>query len=98
MILKYGPDRVSPAWDSVTAFWHTFLMLANPCHSVTARQVPFSFHHSAGTAGSGDVTGCRLLCTVREQCRDHLCSNVAPCLQEKADPHKRFQGTSVGAC
>ncbi len=41
VILKYGPDRVSPAWDSVTALWHVFLMLANPCHSVTARQVPF---------------------------------------------------------
>lgn len=39
VILKYGPDTVSPAWDSVTAFWHVFLMLANPVHSVTARQV-----------------------------------------------------------
>ncbi len=39
VILKYGPDRVSPAWDSVTAVWHVILMLANPFHSVTARQV-----------------------------------------------------------
>ena len=39
VILKYGPDRVSPAWDSVTAVWHVFLILANPFHSMTARQV-----------------------------------------------------------
>ena len=39
VIIKYGPDRVSPAWDSVGALWHVFLMLANPFHSVTARQV-----------------------------------------------------------
>ena len=39
VVIKYGPDRVSPAWDSVGALWHVFLMLANPCHSVTARQV-----------------------------------------------------------
>ena len=39
VILKYGPDRVSPAWDCVAAVWHVFLMLANPFHSVTARQV-----------------------------------------------------------
>lgn len=44
VIIKYGPDRVSPAWDSVGALWHVFLMLANPFHSVTARQV--DPHHS----------------------------------------------------
>ena len=49
VILKYGPNRVSPAWDSITAFWHALLMLANPFHSVTARQVPFSFACSART-------------------------------------------------
>ena len=42
VILKYGPDRVSPAWDSVNALWHVFLMLANSFHSVTARQVAVS--------------------------------------------------------
>ena len=44
VIIKYGPDRVSPAWDSVGALWHVFLLLANPFHSVTARQVA-PHHH-----------------------------------------------------
>jgi len=39
VILRYGEDRVSPAWDSINALWHSVLMLANPFHSVTARQV-----------------------------------------------------------
>ncbi len=39
VILQYGPDRVSPAWESVGALWHAALLLANLTHSVHARQV-----------------------------------------------------------
>lgn len=39
VILRYGEDRVSPAWESIEPLWHSILMLANPFHSVTARQV-----------------------------------------------------------
>ena len=39
VILKYGPDRVSPAWESIDALWHMFLMLATPTHSITAYEV-----------------------------------------------------------
>jgi hypothetical protein len=39
VILRYGEDRISPAWESIGALWHSILMLANPFHSVTARQV-----------------------------------------------------------
>lgn len=40
VILRYGEDRISPAWDSIGPLWHTVLLLANPFHSVSARQVP----------------------------------------------------------
>ena len=53
VIIKYGPDRVSPAWDSVGALWHVFLMLANPFHSVTARQV--NSHHSEVSVTGGCI-------------------------------------------
>lgn len=39
VILRYGPDRFSPAWESVDAIWHALLLLANLTHSVHARQV-----------------------------------------------------------
>jgi lysophosphatidylcholine acyltransferase / lyso-PAF acetyltransferase len=41
VIIKYDPkDPVSPAWESIDAFWHTFLMLANPVHFVTMVELP----------------------------------------------------------
>ncbi|BDA43236.1 Lysophosphatidylcholine acyltransferase 1 [Coccomyxa sp. Obi] len=45
VILRYGEDRVSPAWDSISPLWHALLLLANPFHSVTARQLPI-YHPS----------------------------------------------------
>lgn len=39
VVLEYGPDRVSAAWESIDAVWHAFLMLANVTHSVTAYEV-----------------------------------------------------------
>jgi lysophosphatidylcholine acyltransferase/lyso-PAF acetyltransferase len=44
VILRYGENRISPAWDSIGALWHTVLLLANPTHSVTARQVLLLLH------------------------------------------------------
>ncbi|KAK9915142.1 hypothetical protein WJX75_005280 [Coccomyxa subellipsoidea] len=43
VILRYGEDRISPAWESIGALWHSILMLANPFHSVTARQLPIYY-------------------------------------------------------
>lgn len=39
-ILKYGPSRVSPAWETISGAWHIFLMLTNPLHSVTIYELP----------------------------------------------------------
>jgi lysophosphatidylcholine acyltransferase/lyso-PAF acetyltransferase len=39
-IIKYGPSRVSPAWETIGGIWHIFLMLANPLHSVTVYELP----------------------------------------------------------
>ncbi|KAK9830905.1 hypothetical protein WJX81_003248 [Elliptochloris bilobata] len=40
VMLRYGPGRVSPAWESIPPLWHLFLMLAHPLHSVTAYELP----------------------------------------------------------
>ncbi|KAK9917469.1 hypothetical protein WJX75_004699 [Coccomyxa subellipsoidea] len=40
VILKYGKGRVSPAWESISAPRHIFLMFANPFHTVTAYELP----------------------------------------------------------
>ena len=39
VLLRYGPGRVSPAWESIPPLWHAFLMLAHPLHSVTVLEV-----------------------------------------------------------
>ncbi|BDA48874.1 probable lysophosphatidylcholine acyltransferase 1 [Coccomyxa sp. Obi] len=40
VILKYGKGRVSPAWESISAPRHIFLMFATPFHSITAYELP----------------------------------------------------------
>ena len=39
VVLEYGADRVSAAWESINFVWHALLLLANPTHSVTAYEV-----------------------------------------------------------
>jgi hypothetical protein len=39
VVLEYGADRVSAAWESINFVWHALLMLANATHSVTAYEV-----------------------------------------------------------
>lgn len=39
-ILKYGPSRVSPAWETIGGAWHIFLMLTTLLHSVTVYELP----------------------------------------------------------
>jgi len=39
-ILKYGPSRVSPAWETIGGALHIWLMLTNPLHSVTIYELP----------------------------------------------------------
>jgi lysophosphatidylcholine acyltransferase/lyso-PAF acetyltransferase len=39
VVLEYGADRVSAAWESINFVWHALLMLANARHSVTAYEV-----------------------------------------------------------
>ncbi|CAL8468772.1 g8313 [Coccomyxa elongata] len=43
VILRYGEDRVSPAWDSISPLWHALLLLANLFHSVSARELPIYY-------------------------------------------------------
>lgn len=38
VVLKYAPGKVAPAWESIDALWHVFLMLAN-LHQVTCYEV-----------------------------------------------------------
>eukprot|EP00884_Botryococcus_braunii_P016948 jgi/Botrbrau1/3937/Bobra.0365s0012.1 len=41
VIIKYDPtDPFSPAWESIDAFWHIFLLLANPIHLVSMTELP----------------------------------------------------------
>lgn len=40
IILKYGPSRISPAWETIGGAWHIFLMLCTPLHSVTVYELP----------------------------------------------------------
>ncbi|CAL5223555.1 g6088 [Coccomyxa viridis] len=40
VILKYGKGRVSPAWDSIKAPRHLFLLLTNVLHSLIAYELP----------------------------------------------------------
>lgn len=40
VVIRYGEDRVSPAWEMIPAARHIFLMLCNPVHSVTAFELP----------------------------------------------------------
>lgn len=40
VVIRYGEDRVSPAWEMIPAARHLFLMLCNPVHSVTAFELP----------------------------------------------------------
>lgn len=39
VVLKYAPGKVAPAWESIDALWHVFLMLAN-LHQVTCYELP----------------------------------------------------------
>lgn len=39
VLLRYGPGRMSPAWESIPPLWHAFIMLAHPLHSVTVLEV-----------------------------------------------------------
>ena len=39
VVLEYGADRVSAAWESINFVRHALLLLANPTHSVTAYEV-----------------------------------------------------------
>ena len=39
VLVRYGPGRVSPAWESIPPLWLVFLMLAEPWHSVTVTEV-----------------------------------------------------------
>lgn len=43
IILQYTVNSVSPAWESIPAARHIFLMLANPFHSVTCYELPVYF-------------------------------------------------------
>lgn len=40
VILKYDTRGVSPAWESIAAHWHAFLMLCNLTHHVTCYELP----------------------------------------------------------
>jgi lysophosphatidylcholine acyltransferase/lyso-PAF acetyltransferase len=40
VILRYDVHSISPAWESISAARHIFLMLANPVHSVTCYELP----------------------------------------------------------
>lgn len=40
VILRYDVHSISPAWESISAARHIFLMLANPIHSVTCYELP----------------------------------------------------------
>ncbi|KAK9826820.1 hypothetical protein WJX81_004146 [Elliptochloris bilobata] len=53
VVLEYGADRVSAAWESIDFVWHAFLMLANATHSVTAYELPV---YVPSEAEKGDPT------------------------------------------
>ena len=39
VVIKYYKGRISPAWESIGAIWHVFLMLANFYHAATCYEV-----------------------------------------------------------
>ena len=68
VVLEYGADRVSAAWESINFVWHALLLLANPTHSVTAYEVRRSLQ-------------CQLGSTTCEWQADSVHAHVTQCAQ-----------------